>query len=108
MQRENPVLLQDDVNPRAEPGILDHRLAALAREKNVHHARPGASREEALDRRSHDFGFGFAWFVGGDESPKTVKDDVHGLANFHEFFLALDSASHVELRIEGNEFKRRL
>src|SRR5258708_9666569 len=54
------------------------RLSVFAREQNVHHARPGAASEETLDRRRHDFGFGLAWFIAGNQRPEAVDDDVHG------------------------------
>src|SRR5207249_6717756 len=80
-------------------------FAVAAREQDVHHARPRATGEEALDRGGHDLGFGFAGLVGGDERPEAVKDDVHGVAYFDEFFFTLYGAGHVELNVERFELE---
>ena len=37
--------------------------------------------------------------------PETIHDDVHGVANFGEFFFAFNGAGHIELHVEGNEFE---
>src|SRR5258706_4778787 len=42
-------------------------LSVFAREQNVHHPWAGAAREETLDRGRHDFGFGLAGSVSGDQ-----------------------------------------
>src|SRR5205823_2162115 len=80
-------------------------LALGAGEKNVHHAWTGATGKEALHGGRHDFGFGFARLVSGDQSPEAVENDVHCIAHFGEFFLAFYCARHIKLKIERDEFK---
>src|SRR5208282_58967 len=80
-------------------------LSALAREQNVHHAWSGAASEETLDRGCHDFSFGLAWLVAGNQRPEAIYDDVHGVADLDEFFFALHGTHHVEFLIEGHEFE---
>src|SRR3989441_4021314 len=80
-------------------------LALGAGEKNVHHAWTGATGKEALYGGRHDFGFGFARLVSGDQSPEAVENDVHRVAHFSKFFFTFYSARHVELKIERDEFK---
>ena len=81
------------------------RFAMRSRKENVHHPRTGAASEESFDGRRHDFGFSLARFVGRDQSPESVDDDLHRVAYLSEFFFALDRARHVELEIEGDHFK---
>ncbi len=83
-------------------------LAVLAGEHDVHHARTGAAREENLDGRRHDLGFGLAGREALEQRPEAFVDDVHRVANLDQFFFALDRARHVEVEIEGNEFERAL
>src|SRR6266852_6395879 len=83
-------------------------LSMFPREQNVHHPRPGAAREETLDRGCHDFSFGLAGLVSRNQRPETIDDDVHGIAHFDEFFFALHGARHVEFLIKGHEFERTL
>src|ERR1700675_1356788 len=84
------------------------RLSMFSREQNVHHARPGAASEETLDCGRHDFGFGLARPVSGNQRPETIDDDVHGIADFDKFFFALHGARHVEFLIKGHKFERTL
>ena len=44
----------------------------------------------------------------GNQRPEAIDDDVHGVANFDEFFFALHGARHVELLVEGDEFERTM
>src|SRR5258708_6458394 len=83
-------------------------LSVFTGEQNVHHARSSAAREETLDRGRHDFGFGLAGLVIGNQRPEAIDDDVHGVADFDKFFFALHSASHIEFLIKGYEFERTL
>ncbi len=66
---------------------------------------PAPRAKKSFDCGRHDFGFGLARLVAGDQRPETVDDDIHGIAHFDEFFFALHGARHVELAIEGHEFK---
>src|SRR6202521_5032586 len=84
------------------------RLSMFSREQNVHHARPGAASEETLDCGRHDFGFGLARPVSGNQRPETIDDDVHGIADFDKFFFALHGARHVEFLVKGYKFERTL
>src|SRR5260221_10239077 len=83
-------------------------LSVFAREQNVHHARAGAAREETLDSGRHDFSFGLARLVAGDQRPEAINDDVHGIADFDEFLFTLHGARHVEFLMEGHKVERAL
>ena len=80
-------------------------LAVGTREQDIHHARTSAAGKKSFHRGSHDFGFGFARLVSRDQRPETVHNDVHGVANFGQFFFALDRAGHVKLIVERHQFE---
>ena len=43
-----------------------------------------------------------------EQRPEAFVDDVHRVADFGEFFFALDGARHVEVEVEGHEFEGAL
>jgi hypothetical protein len=75
---------------------------------NVHHARSSTSSEENLHGGCHNFGLRFAHVKSIEQCVKALLNDVHRIADFGQLLFALDRARHVEVEIEGNEFKAAL
>src|SRR5262249_25305060 len=83
-------------------------LAMRAGKQNVHHAGTGAAGKKSFYGGSHDLGFCFPRLVCLHQGPETVDDDVHRVAYFRQFLLALDGARHIELKVELHQLKPAL
>src|SRR5208282_405176 len=70
--------------------------------------RARAAGEKTLDRWRHNFRFGLAGFVRGNQRPEAIDDDIHGVTHFDQFFFTFHGARHVEFMVKGHEIEYTL